>query len=597
MFSGVQPGHTAAPPAAAPVKVKVPVFFGSESGNAEALSKRVAKAVQQHGFESKAIGLDKISVKDLAKEKFALIITSTFGEGDPPENAKAFHAELHAADHPGFTNLSYSVLALGDKNYEQFCKCGIDFDKRLEALGARRLYERVDCDVDYEASYQRWQTGVLGVLEAAAKEVAPGPAPATAQPPPGTHGAPAIIGDNPVEAGHVPGPTSPGKTGTATEPGAPPAKAAHSRKNPFPAKLLTNRCLSADGSGKEVRHYEISLDGSGLHYEAGDALGVTPTNCPALVDALLHALNCDGEEAVPTSDGHEDSLRIALERHYEITKIPAPLLKAIAEVSADRTLADLMRPEKKEALGHYLWGREVLDLLADFPSVTFKPAEFVSHLKKLQPRLYSISSSLKAFPEQVHLTVSTLRYESFGRKRKGVCSTFLADRVDGTVPVFVQVSHSFRLPQNGDTPIIMVGPGTGVAPFRAFLHERRAVGAKGRNWLFFGEQHAATDFYYREELDAMLADGHLSKLSTAFSRDQKEKIYVQHRMVETGDELWGWLQEGAHFYVCGDASRMAKDVDLALHTVIEKNGGQGKEGAVEYVKKLKADKRYQRDVY
>jgi sulfite reductase (NADPH) flavoprotein alpha-component len=603
MFSGMHPGQTAAPPAAAPVKVKVPVFFGSESGNAEALSKRVAKAVQQRGFESKAIGLDKISVKDLAKERFALIVTSTFGEGDPPENAKAFHAELHAADHPGFASLSYSVLALGDKNYEQFCKCGIDIDKRLEALGARRLYERVDCDVDYEASYERWQTGVLGVLEAAAKSASPGTAPATSEPPPGTHGAPAIIGDNPVEAGHVPGPTSPGKTGTATDPGqdqeagAPPAKAAYSRKNPFPATLLTNRRLSADGSGKEVRHYEISLDGSGLIYEAGDALGIVPTNCPALVDELLHALNCDGEEAVPTPDGQEDSLRIALERHYEITKIPAPLLKAIAERSSDRTLADLMRPEEKEALGHYLWGREVLDLLADFPSVTFKPAEFVSHLKKLQPRLYSISSSLKAFSEQVHVTVSTLRYESFGRTRKGVCSTFLADRVDGPVPVFVQVSHSFRLPKNGDTPIIMVGPGTGVAPFRAFLHERRAVGAKGRNWLFFGEQHAATDFYYREELEPMMADGHLSKLSTAFSRDQKEKIYVQIRMAETGDELWAWLQEGAHFYVCGDASRMAKDVDLALHAVIEKNGGLGKEGAAEYVKKLKADKRYQRDVY
>ena len=330
---------------------------------------------------------------------------------------------------------------------------------------------------------------MLGVLEAAAKSAPAGPAPASSEPPPGTHGAPAIIGDNPVEAGHVPGPTSPGKTGTATEPGketdAPPAKAAYSRKNPFPAALLTNRPLSAEGSGKEVRHYELSLAGSGLVYEAGDALGVTPANCPALVDDLLHALNCDGEEAVPTPDGQEDSLRIALERHYEITKIPAPLLKAIAERSADRTLADLMRPEEKEALGHYLWGREVLDLLADFPSVTFKPVEFVSHLKKLQPRLYSISSSLKAFPEQVHLTVSTLRYESFGRKRKGVCSTFLADRVDAPVPVFIQVSHSFRLPEIGDTPIIMVGPGTGVAPFRAFLHERRVVGAKGRNWLFF----------------------------------------------------------------------------------------------------------------
>ena len=603
MFSGMQPGQTAAPPVAAPVKVKVPVFFGSESGNAEALSKRLAKTVQQRGFESKAIGLDKISVKDLANEKFALIITSTFGEGDPPENAKAFHAELHAADHPGFANLSYSVLALGDKNYEQFCKCGVDIDKRLEALGARRLYERVDCDIDYEASYERWQTGVLGVLEAAAKSASPGATPATSEPPPGTHGAPAIIGDNPVEAGHVPGPTSPGKTGTSTHPGqdsgtrAPPPKAAYSRKNPFPAKLLTNRCLSAEGSGKEVRHYEISLAGSGLAYEAGDALGVVPANCPALVDELLHTLNCDGEEAVPTPDGQEDSLRIALERHYEITRIPAPLLKAIAERSSDRTLADLMRPEEKEALGHYLWGREVLDLLADFPSVTFTPAEFVSHLKKLQPRLYSISSSLKAFPEQVHLTVSTLRYESFGRKRKGVCSTFLADRVDGTVPVFVQVSHSFRLPTDGDTPIIMVGPGTGVAPFRAFLHERRAVGAKGRNWLFFGEQHAATDFYYREELDPMLTDGHLSKLSTAFSRDQKEKIYVQHRMWEARRELFAWLEEGAALYVCGDAKSMAKDVQATLQRMVAEQSGRSEEGSAEYLRGLQKSGRYLKDVY
>ncbi|HEY0790496.1 MAG TPA: sulfite reductase subunit alpha [Chthoniobacterales bacterium] len=594
MFSGQQPGGAA--PAPTPVKVKVNVYFGSESGNAEALAKRVAKTVVGRGFESRAVGLDKISAKDLAQEKYALIITSTFGEGDPPENAKALHAELHASDEVRLHNLSYSVLALGDKNYEQFCKCGIDLDQRLEALGARRLYQRVDCDVDYETPAEQWQTGVLGVLEATAKE-------ASEPAPPGTHGAPAIKGDSPTEAGHEPGPTSPGKTGTSTHPGQdepaenPPAKAAYSRKNPFPAKLLTNRKLTGEGSGKETRHFEISLEGSGLVYEAGDALGVVPTNCPDLVDDLLHVLNRDGEEAVPTPDGEEESLRTALLRHYEITKVPATLLKAVAERSSDRTLADLMKPEAKEALGHYLWGREVIDLLVDFASVTFSPVGFVGHLKKLQPRLYSISSSLKAFPEQVHLTIAAVRYDSLNRKRKGVCSTFLADRVTGAVPVFVQVSHSFRLPTHGDTPIIMVGPGTGVAPFRAFLYERRATSAKGRNWLFFGDQRAATDFYYREELEAMSADGHLTKLSTAFSRDQNEKIYVQNRMIEHGAELWGWLQDGAHFYVCGDASRMAKDVDVALHSIAETHGGLGKEGAADYIKKLKTDKRYQRDVY
>jgi sulfite reductase (NADPH) flavoprotein alpha-component len=272
-------------------------------------------------------------------------------------------------------------------------------------------------------------------------------------------------------------------------------------------------------------------------------------------------------------------------------------LKWIAEHTPDATLRDLLVPEAKDALKHYLYGREIVDLLVDFPSVTFTPAEFVAHLRKLTPRLYSISSSLKAFPDQVHLTVASVRYESFGRKRKGVCSTFLADRVNGTVPVFVQTSHGFRLPANGDTPIIMVGPGTGIAPFRAFLHDRRASGAKGRNWLFFGDQRAETDFLYREELEPMVSDGHLTKLSTAFSRDQAEKVYVQNRMAEQGAELWAWLQEGAHFYVCGDASRMAKDVDAALHAVAATHGGLGVEGAAEFVAKLKKEKRYQRDVY
>ena len=545
---------------AASAKKTVNIYFGSESGNSEALAKVIAKAAKSKGFESKALGLDKVRLADLANESFALIVTSTFGDGEPPANAVAFHEELSAEGAPSLANLHYSVLALGDTNYEQFCKFGVEVDARLAALGAKRLYERVDCDVAYEEAAAAWQTGVFSVIDATNTA----PAAATA--------APAV--EAPVEK-----------------------EEGYSKKNPFLAALVTNRKLTADGSAKETRHFEISLAGSGLTYEAGDALGVTPANCPSLVDDILRALNCDGEEAVPSPDGGEVPLRTALLRHYEITKIPAQLLKVIAERSSDRTLAELMIPEAKDALSHYLWGREIIDLLVDFSSVSFTPAEFVSHLRKLQPRLYSISSSLHAFPDQVHLTVAAVRYESFGRKRKGVCSTFLADRSAGTVPVYVHVSKGFRLPSSDDTPIIMVGPGTGIAPFRGFLHDRRARGAKGRNWLFFGDQKASTDFLYRDELEGMLADGHLTRLDTAFSRDQEAKIYVQQRMLENAAELWAWLQEGAYFYVCGDASRMAKDVDAALHKVAETAGGLSADDAAAFVQKLKSDKRYMRDVY
>jgi sulfite reductase (NADPH) flavoprotein alpha-component len=565
-LAGMYPGGNAIQPSSPAATVKtVNIYFGSESGNCEALSKQIAKAAKKMGFESKAVGLDKIRLADLAKESFALIVTSTFGDGEPPANAVAFHEELNADDAPRLEGLQFSILALGDTNYEQFCKFGIDVDARLEALGARRLYGRVDCDVAYEEAAAAWQAGVFNVIDALETS--------------STMPAVTVV---------------PSDSETPAEPK---ADTAWSRKNPFPATLVTNRKITADGSAKETRHFEISLAGSGLTYEVGDALGVIPANCPALVEEILRALNRDGEEAVPTPDGGEAPLRTALLRHYEITKIPAPLLKVIAERSSDKTLAELMIPEAKDALAKYLWGREIIDLLADFSSVTFTPEEFVTHLRKLQPRLYSISSSLHAFPEQVHLTVAAVRYDSFGRKRKGICSTFLADRANGPVPVFVHVSKGFRLPASGDTPIIMVGPGTGIAPFRAFLHDRKATGAKGKNWLFFGDQKASTDFLYKDELDGMLADGHLTRLDTAFSRDQEAKIYVQQRMAENAAELWKWLEEGAHFYVCGDASRMAKDVDIALHKAVETAGGRSPDEAAAYVAKLKSDKRYQRDVY
>src|SRR5579862_54936 len=565
IFSAPRAGAAAPAPPPAATKVKVCVLFGSESGNCEALAKRLAKVAQGKGYDAAAKGLDKIKLHDLAKEKYALFVASTFGDGEPPENAKEFHAALLGGGAPRLENLSFSICALGDTNYEKFCQCGKDFDAGLHALGAKRIFERADCNVDFEETFQQWQEGVFSVLDAMAKSE--GVAPASAN-----GASPKLEPEQAPEAA---------------------ATLAYSRKNPFLETLLTNRKLTSGDSAKETRHYEISLEGSGLTYEAGDALGVFPTNCPALVEDVLRALNCDGEEAVPAPDGSEAPLRIALTRHYEINKAPPPLLQTIAERSADKTLRDMLDPSAKDALKHYLWGREVVDLLVDFASAKLSAVEFVGLLKSLQPRLYSISSSLKAFPNQVHLTVAAVRYESFGRKRKGVCSTFLADRANGAVPVFIQTSHSFRTPRDGGTPMIMVGPGTGVAPFRAFLHDRRATGAKGVNWLFFGEQRAATDFFYRDEFDAMLADGHLTKLSTAFSRDQAEKVYVQHRMLEHAADLWKWLQDGAHFYVCGDATRMAKDVDAALHSVIETAGGLSRDDAEAYVQKLKTDKRYQ----
>jgi sulfite reductase (NADPH) flavoprotein alpha-component len=316
--------------------------------------------------------------------------------------------------------------------------------------------------------------------------------------------------------------------------------------------------LNKPGSSKETRHFEIVLAGSGLEYEAGDALGVMPTNCPEFVQELLDAAGFDGEEAVPTPTGGEVALRHALTHHYDLAK-------------------------------H----------LAEPPAKGQSAAEWVASLRKLQPRLYSISSSPKAHPGEVHLTVGIVRYELDGRSRKGVCSTFLADRVTGDVrvPVFVHKSPHFRIPADGSKPIIMVGPGTGIAPFRAFLEERRATGATGRNWLFFGDQRASTDYLYEEELAAMRADGFLTRLDLAFSRDQAEKIYVQTRMLEHAGEVWAWLQEGGHFYVCGDAKRMAKDVDAALHTIAETAGGLSPEAAADYIKQLKTEKRYVRDVY
>jgi len=361
-----------------------------------------------------------------------------------------------------------------------------------------------------------------------------------------------------------------------------------------------NRKLTGEGSEKDTHHYEISLQGSGLTYEAGDALGIMPTNSPELVDEILKALDYDGEEEVSSPEGEKMPIRLALLRKYQIRAPHLEFLNAMTDhAAADQYLKELINADVGTELDKFLWGREIIDFLLESPGVKFEPEEFVSLLKKLQPRLYSIASSLKAHPEEVHLTVDTVRYEIHGRKRKGVCSDFLAERAgkDTPVPVFIQASKHFRVPENNDMPIIMVGPGTGIAPFRAFLEERKATGAEGRNWLFFGAQKSSCDFFYKEELETYQTEGVLTRFDTAFSQDQNYKIYVQTRMMEKAKELWNWLEQGAHFYVCGDASRMAKDVDKALHEIVKIAGDRSEEAAGEYIQKLKCDKRYQRDVY
>jgi sulfite reductase (NADPH) flavoprotein alpha-component len=372
----------------------------------------------------------------------------------------------------------------------------------------------------------------------------------------------------------------------------------YSRTNPFPAKMVVNRRLNEGNPGKETRHHEISLAGSGLTFEPGDSMAVYASNDPALVEEIIRALGATGEEIVPAAKNETAPLRQVLLRNYTITTPTPRFLKAIVErASAAPLLKDLLQPDHKDDLRVYLWGMETIDFLLQHPSVKFAPEEFVSLLTKLQPRLYSVASSLRVYPESVHLIVDVIRYESHGRERKGVASTFLAERCDEQpVPVFPSLAKHFHLP-DGDADIIMVGPGTGIAPFRAFLQEREAVGARGRNWLFFGAQRASCDYYYGDEFEELKKKKFLAHLHCAFSRDQQHKIYVQHRMRENAAELWRWIDAGAYFYVCGDALKMAKDVDAALRTIVQEQSGRSAEEANAYVEQMKADKRYKRDVY
>ncbi len=537
----------------------ITILVGSQTGNGEKLAEQALRLAASRGLRASLKKMGDYKLPQLKNEKNLLIIVSTHGEGDPPDNTKEMHSFLFSKRAPSLKNMHFAVLGLGDSSYEFFCKMGNDFDRRLEELGATRMIPRVDCDVDYEGLAEKWMDDALNVL-ATRVEVAPA------------------------------------TTGFAFAPAA--ASSSFSRKNPFPAVMLENIVLNGRGSDKETRHIELSLEGSGLSYEPGDALGVYPTNAPDVVESLLVALGFAGGEAV-TVEGKETSVYDALFRNLEATIITRPVLQKYAALTGHDQLSSLMDEQHKKQLNDYLHGREIIDLVTDYPAKGIAPQQFVDCLRKLPPRLYSIASSIKQHPDEVHLTAVAVRYQSLGRDRKGVCSTFFADRIGEytTIPVYVDSNSNFKLPTDPSRPIIMVGPGTGIAPFRAFIEEREAVGASGRNWLFFGDQHFMTDFLYQAEWLKYLKSGVLTRMNVAFSRDQKDKVYVQHRMLENSKELYSWIQDGAHFYVCGDEKRMAHDVHAALLAVISKEGGLNTEQAEEYVKLMQKEKRYQRDVY
>ena len=549
----------AAPVAATPLTV----LFGSESGHSEGLADRIKALAAAEGFAPKVVDMADMKLADLAKVKNLLVIVSTWGEGDPPSRAEDFYTAFMGSAAPKLDGLAYSVLALGDSSYTHFCKMGKDFDARLAALGGKRILDLVESDVDFEPPFARWSSGVIAKLKELYK---PSAAPASA-----VVSAPNIL---------VPAAAAP----------------VYDKGNPFPAPLLKKINLNGTGSAKETIHAEISLEGSGLSYEPGDALGVIPENAPDLVEAFLKAAKINGRENVAYKDSLSVPFEELLRTKLDLRTINSALVKTYAKTCDHKALLELA--DDREKLKDYAWGRDVVDIVQEFPS-SLRAGDWVRLLRPLSGRLYSIASSVAAHPGEVHLTVGAVRYEAFGRVKKGVCSTFIADQwVEGQVAgVYFHHNKNFKLPADPNTPIIMVGPGTGIAPFRSFVEERAATGAKGENWLFFGDQRYLYDFLYQTEWQDYLARGVLTRLDLAFSRDQPQKIYVQDRMRENGKEIWAWLDRGGYFYVCGDASRMAKDVHQALLDIIAEHGGMSADDATAYLKQMTKDRRYGRDVY
>lgn len=550
------------------------ILWASQTGTAEEFAVTAAGRLTEAGHRPVLLPMERADLSAIGSDTDLLVVTSTFGDGDAPDNGAAFWTALNAPEAPRLDGLRYSVLAFGDSAYDDFCGHGRRMDERLAELGAGRLLPRTDCEPDHEETSVAWLTALLPLLPPEAAEPA----------------VPAVRAE-------------PSRTAPAPASGGSARPPAYSKSSPFATLLVGNRLLSLPGSQKEVRRFTFDTRGGELAYEAGDALGVWPVNSVELVAEWLALTGLDPAEPVTTGTGAgagADTLPLAeaLRTRFDITRITPDLLRFVAERTGSQELKRLLRPGHRDELAKWSWGLQAPDLMASHP-VRASAAEWAGVLKRLQPRLYSISSSPLAQQGEVSLTVSVVRYANDrGRERTGVCSAYLADHADdGPVQVFVQRSPHFRPPADPAAPLVMVGPGTGVAPFAGFLEDRLARGHTGRNWLFFGEQRQATDFYYREDLEAHLATGHLDRLDTAFSRDQRAKVYVQDRMREHGAALWSWLQDGAHLAVCGDAARMAKDVDRALRDVVARHGRMTEEEAAAYVKQLATEKRYVRDVY
>lgn len=552
---------------------RIAVLYASQSGTAEGLARKLARELKAQGHAPAVSTLVGYTSAALAGETCALILASTYGDGDAPDGVQPFYEQLCLEHFPRMEKLSYAVLALGDKHYEHFCKFGRDLDAKLTSLGANRLANCLECDVEIDEPFARWKEALL----------------------------PRLKEDSLFQARKQSGASQATPLQAAEPASGSQMQAANSftRERPLMAPLVEKRSLTHADSTKSTLHLAFSIEGTGISYEAGDACGVIPSNDCDLVAEILRKLHLNGNEQVPSAKTGITTLHDALLHQLQITRLSRKIVQCYATRGNCAPLLDLLKPEHQTALDAYLYGRGLIDLLFEYPGVIDDPAELVAFLPKLTPRLYSISSSPAAHAGQIHTTVAVVRFTSHDRDRGGVCSTLFADRtsIDDRLPIYIQPNKKFKLPSNPDQPMIMIGPGTGVAPFRGFMHERRALGHKGRNWLFFGERSVVTDYLYREELEAMHADGHLTRLDTAFSRDHGRKVYVQDRMLEHAAHLWEWLQDGASVYVCGDASRMAKDVHAALCRVVEEQGAMPAYAAEEYVGALKESHRYHRDVY
>ncbi|HHT8828153.1 TPA: NADPH-dependent assimilatory sulfite reductase flavoprotein subunit [Yersinia enterocolitica] len=553
-----QPGAVVAPAVAAPVAVTITLISASQTGNARRLAEQLRDDLMAAKLNANLVNAGDYKFKQIAQERLLVIVASTQGEGEPAEEAVALHKFLFSKKAPKLPETAFAVFGLGDTSYEHFCQAGKDFDNKLAELGAQRLLERVDADVEYQESAQQWRQQIVAALQARV----------------------------PVQSAVAVTPS-----GAIDEITSSP----YSKTAPLTAQLSVLQKVTGRNSEKDVRHIEIDLGDSGLRYQPGDALGVWFDNDPALVEELLALLWLKGDEQV-SIDGQNISLSQALRSQLELTQNTTVIVDKYAALSRDEKLIALLAD--KPALQHYAKNTPIVDMVRQAPS-DLNADQLVALLRPLTPRLYSIASSQAETENEVHITVGVVRYDIDGRPRTGGASGYLADRleVDGDIRIFIEHNDNFRLPANPETPVIMIGPGTGIAPFRAFMQQREADGATGKNWLLFGNPHFTEDFLYQVEWQRYVKDGLLTRIDLAWSRDQAHKIYIQDKLREQGAELWDWIQQGAHIYVCGDANRMAKDVEQVLLDVVALHGAMDAEQADEYLSELRLARRYQRDVY